>query len=78
MLQHDILVAVGRTLGTFTGPYAQATVFQHVVYLIAIIFATTAVALLSAPAAWHRLLFTVLRFLMPLQRREHNRQLTVA
>lgn len=41
----------------FTEPYARATTFQHVVHLIAVIFATTAVALLSAPAAWHRLLF---------------------
>jgi hypothetical protein len=41
----------------FTVPYAQGTTFQHVVHLIAVIFATTAVALLSAPAAWHRLLF---------------------
>jgi len=42
---------------TFTEPYARATTFQHVVHLIAVLFATTAVALLSAPAAWHRLLF---------------------
>ncbi len=41
----------------FTEPYARATSFQHVVHLIAVIFATAAVALLSAPAAWHRVLF---------------------
>jgi hypothetical protein len=41
----------------FTEPYARATTFQHVVHLIAVLFATTAVALLSAPAAWHRVLF---------------------
>jgi hypothetical protein len=41
----------------FTEPYSRATVFQHVVHLIAVLFATAAVALLSAPAAWHRLLF---------------------
>ena len=41
----------------FTEPYTRASGFQHVVHLIAVIFATTAVALLSAPAAWHRVLF---------------------
>ena len=41
----------------FTEPYARATTFQHVVHLVAVLFATTAVALLSAPAAWHRVLF---------------------
>jgi predicted membrane channel-forming protein YqfA (hemolysin III family) len=41
----------------FTDPYARASTVQHVVHLIAVIFATAAVALLSAPVAWHRLLF---------------------
>jgi hypothetical protein len=41
----------------FTEPYIRATPFQHVVHLIAVVFATSAVALLSAPAAWHRVLF---------------------
>jgi hypothetical protein len=41
----------------FTEPYARGTTFQHVVHLIAVLFAVTAVALLSAPAAWHRVLF---------------------
>ena len=41
----------------FTEPYLRATDFQHIVHLIAVVFATAAVALLSAPAAWHRLLF---------------------
>ncbi|HEV7652408.1 MAG TPA: DUF6328 family protein [Actinophytocola sp.] len=41
----------------FTEPYARASTAQHVVHLIAVIFATAAVALLSAPAAWHRVLF---------------------
>jgi hypothetical protein len=41
----------------FTEPYIRATDFQHVIHLIAVVFATAAVALLSAPAAWHRLLF---------------------
>ena len=41
----------------FTEPYLRGTDFQHVVHLVAVVFATAAVALLSAPAAWHRLLF---------------------
>lgn len=41
----------------FTEPYLRASTFQHVVHLIAVLFATAAVALLSAPAAWHRILF---------------------
>jgi len=41
----------------FTEPYLRGTDFQHVVHVIAVVFATLAVALLSAPAAWHRVLF---------------------
>jgi predicted membrane channel-forming protein YqfA (hemolysin III family) len=41
----------------FTEPYARASTAQHVIHLVAVIFATAAVALLSAPAAWHRVLF---------------------
>jgi len=41
----------------FTEPYARASALQHVVHLIAVISATAALALLSAPAAWHRVLF---------------------
>ncbi|HEY0448932.1 DUF6328 family protein [Actinophytocola sp.] len=41
----------------FTEPYARATTFQHVVHLVAVLFATVSVALLTAPAAWHRVLF---------------------
>ncbi|HWM04408.1 MAG TPA: DUF6328 family protein [Actinophytocola sp.] len=41
----------------FTEPYLRAPQFTHVVHLIAVVFATAAVALLAAPAAWHRLLF---------------------
>jgi predicted membrane channel-forming protein YqfA (hemolysin III family) len=41
----------------FTEPYARASTTQHTIHLIAVIFATAAVALLSAPAAWHRVLF---------------------
>lgn len=41
----------------FTEPYLRGTDFQHVVHLVAVGFATAAVALLSAPAAWHRVLF---------------------
>ncbi|MCT2585877.1 DUF6328 family protein [Actinophytocola gossypii] len=41
----------------FTEPYLRGTSFQHGVHLVAVVFATAAVALLSAPAAWHRMLF---------------------
>lgn len=41
----------------FTEPYARASTAQHAIHLVAVIFATAAVALLSAPAAWHRVLF---------------------
>lgn len=41
----------------FTEAYSRTTTFQHVVHLVAVLSATVAVALLSAPAAWHRLLF---------------------
>jgi predicted membrane channel-forming protein YqfA (hemolysin III family) len=41
----------------FTEPYARASTTQHVIHLTAVVFATAAVALLSAPAAWHRMLF---------------------
>jgi predicted membrane channel-forming protein YqfA (hemolysin III family) len=41
----------------FTEAYARASTFQHTMHIVAVIFATTAVALLSAPAAWHRVLF---------------------
>jgi O-antigen/teichoic acid export membrane protein len=41
----------------FTEHYARASGFEQVVHLIAVLFATAAVALLTAPAAWHRMLF---------------------
>jgi predicted membrane channel-forming protein YqfA (hemolysin III family) len=41
----------------FTEHYARASGFEQVVHLIAVVFATASVALLTAPAAWHRLLF---------------------
>lgn len=41
----------------FTEHYARASGFEQTVHLIAVLFATAAVALLTAPAAWHRLLF---------------------
>lgn len=41
----------------FTEHYARASGFEQTVHLIAVVFATAAVALLTAPAAWHRLLF---------------------
>lgn len=41
----------------FTEQYARASGFEQVVHLVAVLFATAAVALLTAPAAWHRMLF---------------------
>lgn len=41
----------------FTEHYARASGFEQVVHLVAVVFATTAVACLTAPAAWHRVLF---------------------
>jgi O-antigen/teichoic acid export membrane protein len=41
----------------FTEHYARASGFEQTVHLVAVVFATGAVALLTAPAAWHRLLF---------------------
>ncbi|MFI7676868.1 DUF6328 family protein [Actinophytocola sp. NPDC049390] len=41
----------------FTEHYARASGFEQAVHLTAVVFATAAVALLTAPAAWHRLLF---------------------
>jgi len=41
----------------FTEHYARASGFEQVVHLTAVVFATASVALLTAPAAWHRLLF---------------------
>ena len=41
----------------FTEHYARASGFEQVVHLIAVVFATASVALLTAPAAWHRVLF---------------------
>jgi uncharacterized protein DUF6328 len=41
----------------FTDPFLEGTGFQHGVHLVAMLFATVAVALLTAPVAWHRVLF---------------------
>ncbi|TDV40094.1 DUF6328 family protein [Actinophytocola oryzae] len=41
----------------FTDRYAKASGFEQAVHLIAVGFATVAVACLTAPVAWHRLLF---------------------
>lgn len=42
---------------TFTEVYTRATAFQQGTHLITVLFATASVALLTGPAAWHRLLF---------------------
>ncbi len=41
----------------FTVPYQHATTLQRGAHLIAVLFAVISVALMTAPAAWHRLLF---------------------
>lgn len=41
----------------FTEVYTRASGFQQAIHLITVLFATAAVALLTAPAAWHRMLF---------------------
>lgn len=41
----------------FTERYAQAGVFLKTTHMITVLFAAGAVALLTAPAAWHRMLF---------------------
>jgi len=41
----------------FTGTYAQVGTHIRVIHLVTVMFAAAAVALLTAPAAWHRMLF---------------------
>lgn len=41
----------------FTEHYGRASGFEQIVHLVAVVFATAAVACLTAPAAWHRVLF---------------------
>ena len=41
----------------FTDTYRRATDVQHGAHLVAVAFALIAVALMTAPAAWHRMLF---------------------
>lgn len=41
----------------FTEHYQRISGLEQVVHLIAVLFSTAAVALLTAPAAWHRMLF---------------------
>jgi predicted membrane channel-forming protein YqfA (hemolysin III family) len=41
----------------FTEHYARASGFEQAVHLVAVVFATASMACLTAPAAWHRLLF---------------------
>ncbi|WP_436497288.1 DUF6328 family protein [Actinokineospora sp. HUAS TT18] len=42
---------------TFTEPYERATDFQHAVHVVTVLLAVASIALLTAPAAWHRVLF---------------------
>jgi uncharacterized protein DUF6328 len=41
----------------FTDHHARASGFEQAVHMVAVVFATMAIALLIAPAGWHRLLF---------------------
>lgn len=41
----------------FTVPYQHATTLQRGAHLVAVLFALISVALMTAPAAWHRVLF---------------------
>jgi len=42
---------------SFTDAYQRGTDFQQGVHLVTVLFAVAAVALLTAPAAWHRIMF---------------------
>jgi len=42
---------------TFTEPYQRGDDLQHGIHLVTVMLAVAAVALLTAPAAWHRVLF---------------------
>lgn len=41
----------------FTPVYQRAGTLEHVVHIVAVVFAVLATVLLSVPAAWHRVLF---------------------
>jgi hypothetical protein len=41
----------------FTDRYASTSWYVRTIHLVTVLFATVAVALLTAPAAWHRVLF---------------------
>jgi uncharacterized protein DUF6328 len=41
----------------FTDRYARADDFLHITHFVTVLFAAAATALLTAPAAWHRILF---------------------
>ncbi|WP_024875609.1 DUF6328 family protein [Saccharomonospora piscinae] len=41
----------------FTSPFREASGFEKSLYLVTVLFTAAATALLTAPAAWHRVLF---------------------
>lgn len=41
----------------FTAQFREASEFEKILHLVTVLFAASATALLTAPAAWHRLLF---------------------
>jgi hypothetical protein len=56
--QSGVQILFGFLLAvTFTESYERATRFQHGVHLATVLLAVAAIALFTAPAAWHRVLF---------------------
>ncbi|MFC5288080.1 DUF6328 family protein [Actinokineospora guangxiensis] len=58
VVQAGVQILFGFLLAvTFTEPYLRASTFTHTVHMVAAGLAVVAAALLTAPAAWHRVLF---------------------
>lgn len=56
--QAGVQILVGFLLSiAFTDRYAHASAYVKATHLLTVLFAVAAVALLIAPAAWHRMLF---------------------
>ena len=57
-MQAGVQILFGFLLSiTFTERYASASGYIRATHLVTVLFAAAAVACLTAPAAWHRLLF---------------------
>jgi hypothetical protein len=58
VVQAGVQILFGFLLSiAFTDRYARADGYVQVTHFVTVLFATAATALLTAPAAWHRLLF---------------------